>query len=242
MKTKIKQLTVIIALLLLCTIVLSFTYGCTKEDSNRFDTDLFCCMYNEDKTGVIILELTEKGQEQEILVIPEEINGLPVVKLGEVIGYPNHLHYLESEKAKKVYIYRMPKQISGKLQFPNATVVLFDIGGESKQGRASVLSSGYVFSQKVVYSFELIEDEWIYKEGYQNSCTANVFFFINGELRYIDYIEQNGVYLFPQDYDAKIKNIEWYVDLEYREKWDNQLTISSGDLKLYGKEKGGEKR
>ena len=240
MKTKTKQLTVIIALLLLCTAILSCLGGCTKKDSNRFDTDLFCCMYNEDKTGVIILELTKKGKEQEILVIPEEINGLPVVKLGEVIGYPNHLHYLESEKAKKVYIYRMPKQISGKLQFPNATVVLFDIGGESKQGRASVLSSGYVFSQKVVYSFELIEDEWIYKEGYQNSCTANVFFFINGELRYIDYIEQNGVYIFPQNYDTKIKGIEWYLDEQYKNLWDREYVLSDGNLFLYGKHIKGE--
>lgn len=240
MKTKVKQLTIIIALLLLCAAILSCMSGCLKKNDNRFDTDLFRCMYNEDKTGVIILELTKQGQEQEILVIPEEINGLPVIRYGGEIGYPSRLYFLKSENAQKVYIYRTPEHISGKLQFPNATVVLFDIGNKAKQGRASVLSSGYVFSQKVVYSFELIEDEWIYKEGYQNSCTANVFFFINGELRYIDYIEQNGVYIFPQNYDTKIKGIEWYLDEQYKNLWDREYVLSDGNLFLYGKHIKGE--
>ena len=123
MKTKTKQRTVIIALLLLCTAILSCMGGCTKND-NRFDTDLFRCMYNEDKTGVIILELTEKGQEQEILVIPEEINGLPVVQLGgETRGYPYNIpHSLKSETLKKLYVCSTD-YITAKEYFPNLSEV-----------------------------------------------------------------------------------------------------------------------
>ena len=87
---------------------LSVFVGCLGKDSDRFNTDLFQCMYNEDKTGVIILSLTKKGQEQEVLVLPEEINGLPIVQLGgEAGGYPNaRQHIFKSEKLKN-YMYAL---------------------------------------------------------------------------------------------------------------------------------------
>ena len=58
---------------------------------------------------------------------------------------------------------------------------------------------------------------------------------MNEKLCYADYVEEEGIYLLPQDYDTTISDIVWYTDLNYSEKWDNNIINQNDILKLYAK-------
>ena len=248
MRTKIKQVTIIIALLLLCTIFLSCMGGCTKGNNKIFDTDLFHCKYNKEKTGVIILELTKQGQEQEILVIPEEINGLPVVQLGGVTGYPNYWHYVESQKAKKVYF---PFSLVGTdiirmVSFPYATVVVMGLSKEKNRDElAHIYTRDLIECNRYIFDYS-VDKEKIKKQKGSDAkridlCEdANVQFILRGEVKYIDYINEGEVYLRPDEYDPNMEVSAWYMDEEYKYLWNGEYVISDRILRLYGKQSKGE--
>ena len=242
-KHSMKMIVTLLSLLLLLTSV-GILSGClTESDKRRFDTELFKCMYNEDNTGVIILELTEKGKEQEILVIPKEINNFPVVQLGGVTGYPNWWHLLESQTAKKVYF---PFSLVGigivkMLSFPNATVVVMGLSAE--KNRDDLV---YIYTRDLIECKRYVFDYFVDKEKIKNLkgndsnrvdlCeNANVQFIWNEEVRYIDYIADGEIYLLPEAYDASLDVTNWYLDEKYEHLWDGNYLASDKVLYLYGK-------
>ena len=241
MKTKIKQLTVIIALLLLCTIVLSCAYGCTKENGSRFDTDLFHCMYNEDKTGVIILELTEKGQEQEILVIPEEINGLPVVQLGgETKGYPYVVpHYLRSDTIKRVYVGATVLLINesftmGRLE----DIIVYPFSYEEKI--CVIYNQGEVrtYINKGINGTDYFNKHGFHPTFNEHFYEANITFYSEPEdMYFVDNYSASNLYYMPE---APQKEgyyfVGWYSDVDLNNMWDGKYPDSQEEtLNLYAK-------
>ena len=239
MKTKTKRLTVIIALLLICVAILSCMSGCTKKDSNRFNTDLFQCMYNEDKTGVIILELTKKGQEQEILVIPEEINGLPVIQLGgETKGYPYNVpHYLKSEKLKKLYVCSTD-YITSKEEFPNLSEVFIV---NEKAFASLALRPGDTTLNNFTGEIEVFATENVLTK-YQDQIKtennrrrykrANIIYYRqiegNMEAYWIDDTSSNYQKILPVSIESIFK------DPAFTEKWDEKYEdMSENFIKLY---------
>ena len=244
MKTKTKQLTVIIALLLLCTATLSCMGGCTKKDSNRFDTDLFCCMYNEDKTGVIILELTKKGQEQEILVIPEEINGLPVVQLGgTTMGYPYQTqHYVESDNLKKLYICST-SFLHAERSFSNLTEVIimnenpfYTLAVESDMFSLKSYSGEITFfTTEEIYNNNVEKLSIRPKECFSVIGIANLTFIEIADEKetvvWIDNISEGSVYYCPYS------DRDWYTDRECTTLWDKEYKLPEDRevLNLYSK-------
>ena len=241
MRTKIKRLTTIIALLLLCAVFLSCMGGCAKKDSNRFDTDLFCCMYNEDKTGVIVLSLTQKGQEQEVLVIPEEIKGLPIVQLGgETGGYPNaRQHTFKSEKLKKLYICSTD-YITAKEYFPNLSEVFI----VNENAFASLaLRSGDTTLNNYTGEIDVFTTEEVLIK-YQNKIETT-----NSRRKYkranIIYYRQNQSNMLTcwiDDTSSKYQKIlpvsreSIFKDPAFTEKWDEKYEdMSENTLRLYVK-------
>ena len=227
--------------------MLSCLFGCAQKN-NRFDTDLFCCTYNEDKTGVIILELTEKGQEQEILVIPEEINGLPVVQLGgTTMGYPyQSSSTLRSSKVKKVYFKTKKENIAGGFtNFQNSRNVDFVIISPLNDcfyflGLFS--AGGYVDGKYLPNSFYgNIDQETFVSESHNVEVKkSNVIFYdsCDGEVYWLDEIKLGAVYVTPESpcKDGFVFD-GWYTEEECTIKWDGQYVLSDGKetLNLYAK-------
>ncbi len=238
MKRLFKKMIPILALLIVSATVLACMSGCLGKDDSRFDTDLFCCTYNEDKTGVIILELTEKGQEQEILVIPEEINGLPVVQLGgDTIGYPYVKgHTLQSDKVKKIYcirkngIWNTPYNNFNCQQTVDIVV--------NKEFIASFCPSGYKCN---CFFYSKIYDE-TEEDGMFLINRCNVFFYVDvnnsREIYWFDIINGNNYHVIPiapvrEDFIFS----GWYLDKEYTTVWDERFILPDGktELLLYAK-------
>ena len=235
-KPKIKQVTTIIALLLLCAVFLSCIGGCTKEDSKIFETDLFRYRYNKDKTGVIILELTEKGQEQEMLVVPEEINGLPVVQLGDDYAIPR---CLRSDTIKKIYVgatvlLSNSSIIMDKLEdiivypFSNEEIitVIYNIGEVKTYINKGINGTDY-FDK---HGFHTTFNEYFYE--------ANITFYSEPEdMYFVDNYSASNLYYMPE---APQKEgcyfVGWYSDVDLNNMWDGKYPDSQEEtLNLYAK-------
>lgn len=234
MRPRIKRIIPIVALLLLCSTLFVSIGGCLKKDDGTFCTDLFSCMYNEDKTGVIILELTEKGQEQEILVIPEEINGLPVVQLGGTIkGYPYQIkRMLSSEKVKKIYFLLDAeewKPVFTNLKCSQRVDIVL-----KNNLRGSFCPKGSGCDN---HFFSMIENE-SEEYGRYTIEKCNIIFYSEDKVYWFDIINENDYHILPIDpqregYDF----LGWYLDKEYTVSWDKQFVMPEGkiELNLYAK-------
>ncbi len=72
------------------------------------ETEYFRYINYEGEDTVTILELTELGKQQEVLVIPEDIDGMKVWEIGTkkingALG-PHHPYSLSSKNLKKLYV------------------------------------------------------------------------------------------------------------------------------------------
>ncbi len=205
-----------------------------KGLENQYEVGYFKCINEIDKdtneTYVCLLDLTELGKQQEIIAIPEFINGLPVKQLGGiqhtcVYSLP---YRMNSENLKKLYILNETTKIFKGLIVPNATVVIMGFSSisndDQRLGRAAGRMSNCE-AQNIIYDFSIDEEEaknHIFQEG---TRVANVYYFVNEELKYTDYIEENGLYLYPEDYDAKLKNVTWYMDKDCTRLWNREFRL-----------------
>ena len=221
------------------------TFIACKGVENQYEVGYFKCINEIDKdtneTYVCLLDLTELGKQQEVIAIPEFINGLPVKQLGGI--QPTYVYSLpyrmNSENLKKLYILNETTKIFKGLIVPNATVVIMGFSSisndDQRLGRAAGRMSNCK-AQNIIYDFSIDEEEaknHIFQEG---TRVANVYYFVNEELKYTDYIEENGLYLYPEDYDAKLKNVTWYMEKECVNEWDKKFVLNSNEeLHLYAK-------
>ena len=212
----------IVVILLFITIPLGLI-GCEMND--EFETDLFVCRYEKNKTEVTILELTKKGANQEILVIPKEINGFPVTGLG---GYQRGGFgetFLQG-KAKKIYFLAELNFPGGGVLFKNVDIILLC---EKKANTISEFKSLNKFycinSEELKVKFS---DEFSSK-----ILPANIFYYLNGDLVWVDAINEDLLYYLPQSYSEK----QFYYDEALTEEWNGEYVIPEGqeELNLYAK-------
>ena len=100
----------IIMLFLLFSILLIYGCSCNPRDYWLKSGDFLYTAIN-DNQDVVIKNLSDEGEQKEIIVVPEFIDGKKVVSLGLVnIALPNY--QWKSEKLKRLYI---PYQVSNPL-------------------------------------------------------------------------------------------------------------------------------
>ena len=245
MNNRIRK-TVSVLLLFALSISAMACMGACTDNGKMFETDLFRCTYNEDETGVIILGLTEKGKEQEILVIPEEINGLPVVQLGGTTkGYPyQSSSTLRSEKVKKVYFKTTKANITGGYtNFQNSRNVDFIIISPLNDcfellGLFSV--GGYVDGEFVSNNFygNIDHDALVSESRDVKIKKGNVIFYDSPENAYwLDEIKEGGAYITPESPTKDDFVFDgWYYDLNYQNSWNGKFEFVEGDeLLLFAK-------
>ena len=80
----------VIAILIL--VILFMFGGCGVRD-NTHTTELYKIYVFKDTAT--ILELTEKGKEQEVLIIPSEFKGNPVKQIGKVLYFGSEARFIK---------------------------------------------------------------------------------------------------------------------------------------------------
>ena len=239
-----KKIVTIILIILMLTSVTVTLISC-KGLENQYEVGYFKCINEIDKetneTYVCLLDLTELGKQQEVIAIPEFINGLPVKQLGGI--QPTYVYSLpyrmNSENLKKLYILNETTKIFKGLIVPNATVVIMGFSSVSIDDHRLGRAAGWMSNCKaknIIYDF-YIGDQEMKNMFTEETKIANVYYYVNQELKYTDYIEENGLYLYPEDYDAKLKNVIWYMDKDCTKLWNREFRLFSEEevLNLYCK-------
>ena len=196
---------------------------------------------NNESNEIMLVGLTKKGQEQETLVIPSEIKGKKVYRIGyPVWKYPGSYHWkcdFKSDKLKNLYF---PSSISfsdfsggfyGELT--DIKYIYWGKRNSSTIGIESAPKDGNVYVSTTCYIFNEFSDNHynIHGELIDNSYIkiANVVYYLN------DTTEDT---FFVDDCDGTIVNVTppnpiregykfngWYKEKECINKWDFEKDI-----------------
>ena len=205
----------------------------TKDKTFVYD-DFFVCIADYGQPGqTAILELTELGKEQEVLIIPETINGQKIVWLGGYVKkdllYPDKKCF-SSTVLRKLYIPIVIDAIYGQskkmVYLQNATIITlmekkdFDFAYYFENCKLQVLPFQTDFNDEKQQSF------------FNHLGTANCLFFKNDKIVWIDYIADGEVYALPA-----YLQIDWYLEPECINLWNGEYVIPDGQerLNLYSK-------
>ena len=213
----------IVLILAVMTFMVGLFSGCSRDEEWGYFTVKF---YNDRETAYIT-GLTEEGQQQRFLVIPEEIDGVRVSTIGErpLLQMWSSLGSADicSDKLEKLYIPFSIRIIGGSFRnSPNLMKVV--------SIRDDYYINGFEYSIKRCYSREVYIER-----GYTRDCyvMSNVSYFYNYET------EENYGYYWIDDYDygSKIEFIPpeperegyvfggWYKEPECINKWDFETDV-----------------
>ena len=223
MKKKLWKVWIVLILAVMAFMVGLFS-GCSRDEEWGY----FTVKFYDDRETAYITGLTEEGQQQRFLVIPEEIDGVRVSTIGErpllqmwsSIGYAD----ICSEKLEKVYfstsVYVVSGSFRNSLNFTKAMI----IANEAVNGLDEAQITRY-YSNKVYLGFSVHSQEY--------NGRANVSYFYNYD------IEKNYGYYWIDDgdYGGKIEFIPpeperegytfggWYKEPECINKWDFETDV-----------------
>ena len=221
---------------MLITILLNtiFLSGCKKiegplfpsysDDETYFETEFFKG-YMPKLDSIMLCGLTELGMEQEILIIPSEIDGIRVDSIGFPFYRPRE--FLEA-KAKKIFLPGSIKVNRGDSLFDANKVILLSYMPESKQHKSSLGWHRYVPPSAY--------DSYINMWG-EAVIKANVSFLnnyddtLNGGYWWIDHIDK-GEKIFTVPPEPKRDGYifkGWYTELECLNKWNFEEDIKGDD-------------
>ena len=213
----------LVLILAVMTLVVGLFSGCSRDEEWGY----FTVKFYDDRETAYITGLTEEGQQQRFLVIPEEIDGVKVYTIGErpllqmwsSIGYAD----ICSDKLEKIYIPFSIEIISGSFRNSSNLMKVVSI-------RDDYYINGFEYSIKRCYSREVYIER-----GYTRDCyvMSNVSYFYNYETE-----ENNGYYWIDDwDYGSKIEFIPpeperegytfggWYKEPECINKWDFETDV-----------------
>ena len=213
----------IVLILAVMTFMVGLFSGCSRDEEWGY----FTVKFYDDRETAYITGLTEEGQQQRFLVIPEEIDGVKVYTIGErpllqmwsSIGSAD----ICSEKLEKVY-------------FPTSVYIVAEsFRNSSKFVKAVLINGGHINGLNDVtmkyYPYQTYINKGL--AGHLHYACANVSYFYNFD------IEENYGYYWIDDYDygSKIEFIPpeperegytfggWYKESECINEWDFETDV-----------------
>ena len=219
-----------------------FTYGdfecgyVTDASSNRRTSKKYA-------KGINIYGLVEEAQEKEIIIIPESIDSLPVIAIGQDgLGWERYL----KGKYSKIYIPNSVIDIHGVSRTLLRRKVFFadKYGSVDWNKRITLLQDILKYDSLV----KVFIAESLYQE-YQNLPNvekgyifiANLSYMVDDEIYWIDdYKDGEYVEVPPVPSKEGFVFDGWYLDEEFSNEWDFELNQykkpeDSASLKLYAK-------
>ena len=244
-----KASTKLLQVLIVCFLLLVMS-GCTydpyKDKVNVVvETDYFYVQLVTDvkepyEPWARILELTDLGKEQEILVIPDYVEGLPVTGIGRDL-WPRTVWGVESENLKKVYV---PITVTSILEaaFLGCTnleefvMLSVPINSDmpdlwSRGGQATIILSNPLQENRLIAVLKpeniTLPVNLIFHYNYTDAPNSGIHWF--------DYITGSNLYVLPNDPIKEDSTFTgWYIDEECSTEWDEVLPSSEAEiLELY---------
>ena len=234
-----KRATLIICLLLICTILLTVFASCKKNDL-EYEDFKYRIHYEENNNYVRIVDLTEQGKQKEVLIIPTTIEGIPV----KFIEKPHWSLFGEtstiwqSTKLKKVFI---PSNIYiAYYTFDGCTAlsqVFIVLGNDDDK------SFGYDPLESLKADI-FVPYEYYKNNNYSRIKPANINYYFNYKnsdndgVYWIDNVEQGEriIDIPPTAPTRKGWTFGgWYTEPECINKWEFTNTVPENGVDLYAK-------
>jgi len=198
-----------------------------------------------EKGYAAMVDLTELGKEQEILVLPPYVEGYPVKQFGTQIGI--RYTYLNSQNLRKIYLPYTLKAITDKpfRATPNLEQIVFLSINKVKNS-----GSDFGVANSVVMLKEHIMERGFTQESFEEYVIGklgryrlpNIFFYYNHEespnsgYYWFDYIIDDNIYIIPEDPQREGYTFEgWHIDPECENEWDGAMPQKDAEVKLYAK-------
>ncbi len=224
---------------LVVVFVLSACIDPYRDETNELVyLDHFVVQLRADDGYAVIVDYTELGMEQEILVVPAYVDGLPVEQFGSQIGYYGYSKF-KSENAKKIYFPYTLKffyRACSRRNMPLLEESVFATGDAENFDRFSVkvsvapspffelrnTESGVTYDGDHYY----YEPNLIYNFNYANSP--------NGKYYWIDRIDAESVYALPQAPSREsFEFAGWYTDENCTAEWNGEIVRLPETLEIY---------
>ncbi len=237
-----KRATLIICLLLICTILLTVFASCKKNDL-EYEDFKYRIHYEENNNYVRIVDLTEQGKQKEVLIIPTTIEGIPV----KFIEKPHWSLFGEtstiwqSTKLKKVFI---PSNI-------NIAECTFDGCSQLKQIFIILGNDDKAVFNTVTFTRMRVDADVLVPKDYYNLNSrftiikpANINYYFNYKnsdndgVYWIDNVEQGERILDIPPTEPTRKGWTfggWYTEPECINKWEFTNTVPENGVDLYAK-------
>ena len=191
--------------------------GCSEEPKNIYEDEYFTYSKNEylNDNLIYLTGLTEKGKEQEVLLIPSEYNGNKVIiKSNSLI---TTLVSFDSEKLKKIYI---SEGITGcgNLNVVNGYIEIIILSNniESIPDRGQVFVTSEAFERK--NSKFIMPANVSYNCNYEEAPNSGYYWIDDYDNELIDYIPTEPI---REGY----KFVGWYKEPECINEWDFENDI-----------------
>jgi len=212
--------------------------GATLIQTDFFKVQLFDVDYRGYKDGwSIVYDLTELGKEQEILAIPEYIEGYRITQ----IGIRSKKYGIKSDNLKKIYIpqtiysrmYRGLPIAAQSISCQDAVVFLtaeeIDLSGIARKDTMIIMMPDAFarttqgFSEEVIANIKYRSPNIIYHYNYETSPNRDIY--------WLDFIEKDSLYLNPESPKREGYIFTgWYVDINCQEKWDGTYPSNGEDI------------
>lgn len=215
-----------LVLVLMSFIILSYASK-NNESSNEiqfYETDLYIYTLSNAKheKEVIILGLTDKGKEQEFLIIPEKINGIKVGEIG-CSYYEPFIAEIKEKYGRTDYALIQSENLKKVFLTSDIKIIIRSTWGVGGAIQNCPNFEGLFFISKKEY--ESVEE---YNDLHFVENPANVSYFYN----YENAPNDNYYWIDDYDYSEKIEFIPpeptregyifdgWYKESECINKWD----------------------
>ena len=241
-----KRATLIICLLLICTIFLTLFASCKENDYEYEDFKYIICK-SDYSTWIQITDLTEQGKQKEVLIVPATIDGIKVAALEKphwsLFGDTSTIWH--SSKIQKLFL---PNNI-------NVSNGTFD--GLSKLKEAFIIlenETNPIYAQHVFWGISVyiyvptnyynMHKELTSHNDFSMIKPANINYYYNYKNS-----ENNGVYWIDNvEQGERIIDIPptkptrkgwtfggWYTEPECINKWEFTNTVPENGVDLYAK-------
>ena len=176
---------------------------------------------------VAILALTDEGLQKDTIVVPEKIDGKPVVQLG-VSGY---IPYFVLAKGNNTKLYLPSSVVSAGEPYTTSSKKVFF---NQKPSYEFIINHAKNKSKKV-YVSKTVNEELISEYNDSITLVANVEFIVDNETYWIDDYDEESLIIVPENpVKEGYEFIGWYKEPECEIKWDFETDKVKG--KTYDEE------